>query len=687
MEKRNNKKYGKLAGGDGMLLPLKRFFKRLNNCPDNSSISEEHVDSIKNETRSDMPCVDEYGSNLELNEYGEVKTKEQLITVVEKLLTGVDTKVEKSGIGICVSELRYSITRDNDGILEIICFDRSRTENWYLILHVLQKNEEFGYNDYIKSGTDLEEIRSFLLSDEGIQRIFDSMYSLSGSVDEHTAGLVCNTISREKKGETVSKPELSSYHHIEGQPLIFTSADRSIVKPILDKHGRIIDFPGIAPWVGKLLDGSPGRNAGIYGSGFERYGDDGFILYWTVQPDGRYWEDEDGFGMTNDEEIVLFSIVGRDGRFTYPFRLHAMGNRNYYYGVDDCEPRPLFMYETRSTLWGRRKKNSATDLELSVSRCGNIYGELTIPERIGNFCVTEICMLAFMQNTGIRKINLPDSVDSIGSQVFDGCIRLEQVNLPEQIDYADLKFRSFNNCISLTSITIPSGVCGIGEAAFQGCKSLKSISLPEELRDYGNACFNGCDHLVQITLPQSIGLFLPSSFEGSPLFPYMNDIRSCADSRCAFIFEDGFPKSGDIPSDHNLIVVKKIPRGYYAIGKGFKLKCRSNLLCEIKGNDTGSYVVVNRSTGEKTVIIELPDHAVDGTDDQIGVRLRYRAKHIGLLYDEDTRERRDKDGIFYTPCQVKQDNGRLDAVIAVSQGHSLLIIGEVDYVSRWLRPA
>lgn len=42
---------------------------------------------------------------------------------------------------------------------------------------------------------------------------------------------------------------------------------------------------------------------------------------WQINPDGRYYEDEDGFGMTDDEEIALIGYIDRTGKvvkkFTY----------------------------------------------------------------------------------------------------------------------------------------------------------------------------------------------------------------------------------------------------------------------------------------------------------------------------------------------------------------------------------
>lgn len=42
---------------------------------------------------------------------------------------------------------------------------------------------------------------------------------------------------------------------------------------------------------------------------------------WTVRPDGRYWADEDGYGMTDDEEISLRGEITADGRPVGLFRL------------------------------------------------------------------------------------------------------------------------------------------------------------------------------------------------------------------------------------------------------------------------------------------------------------------------------------------------------------------------------
>ena len=43
---------------------------------------------------------------------------------------------------------------------------------------------------------------------------------------------------------------------------------------------------------------------------------------WTVCPDGSYYADSDGFGMTDDEEITLHGFINTKGRPIGQFRLY-----------------------------------------------------------------------------------------------------------------------------------------------------------------------------------------------------------------------------------------------------------------------------------------------------------------------------------------------------------------------------
>lgn len=40
---------------------------------------------------------------------------------------------------------------------------------------------------------------------------------------------------------------------------------------------------------------------------------------WQINPDGRYYMDEDGYGMTDDEEITLYGLIDRQGKIVKKF--------------------------------------------------------------------------------------------------------------------------------------------------------------------------------------------------------------------------------------------------------------------------------------------------------------------------------------------------------------------------------
>lgn len=42
---------------------------------------------------------------------------------------------------------------------------------------------------------------------------------------------------------------------------------------------------------------------------------------WQINPDGRYWMDEDGYGMTRDVEVELQGYINKEGKVVGKFRL------------------------------------------------------------------------------------------------------------------------------------------------------------------------------------------------------------------------------------------------------------------------------------------------------------------------------------------------------------------------------
>ena len=62
----------------------------------------------------------------------------------------------------------------------------------------------------------------------------------------------------------------------------------------------------------------------------------------------------------------------------------------------------------------------------------------------------------------------------------------------------------FNNCYSLSSITLPSTLTYLGSFAFQYCLALKEVTVPESVQFMGHQIFLECRSLTSVTLPSTI---------------------------------------------------------------------------------------------------------------------------------------------------------------------------------------
>lgn len=52
---------------------------------------------------------------------------------------------------------------------------------------------------------------------------------------------------------------------------------------------------------------------------------------WQINPDGRYWMDDDGFGMTRDVEVEIYGYINKEGKVVGKFRLPSEKDKNVDY--------------------------------------------------------------------------------------------------------------------------------------------------------------------------------------------------------------------------------------------------------------------------------------------------------------------------------------------------------------------
>ena len=145
--------------------------------------------------------------------------------------------------------------------------------------------------------------------------------------------------------------------------------------------------------------------------------------------------------------------------------------------------------------------------EYTVSGIGTCTDtEILIPTTYNGLPVVSVEASAFLNNTAITSVVLPDGITSIGENAFNGCESLTSVTFGKNSQLSSIGPGAFNYCYSLESITIPESVTNIGSDAFYYCYGLRSVTFGEnsQLTSIGEGAFNWCESLESITIPASV---------------------------------------------------------------------------------------------------------------------------------------------------------------------------------------
>ncbi len=156
--------------------------------------------------------------------------------------------------------------------------------------------------------------------------------------------------------------------------------------------------------------------------------------------------------------------------------------------------------------WMRRMKNEINRerINLVKDNLSSTRGRAVIPDGI-----TYIPGRIFARCEDLTSIYIPESVSDIGSCLFDrsGLASIE-------VDPKNPHFSSKDNCLldkegktlffGCKTSVIPEGVEIIAEQAFEGCLGLKEIVLPTSVRKIGNHAFGWCENLSQVVLNKGL---------------------------------------------------------------------------------------------------------------------------------------------------------------------------------------
>ena len=89
-------------------------------------------------------------------------------------------------------------------------------------------------------------------------------------------------------------------------------------------------------------------------------------------------------------------------------------------------------------------------------------------------------------NSLLSEVLLPDQALNLGEYIFNSCVKLKKVRLPQPLKI--IPYNMFSDCQSLTECPLPEGLETIGTTAFTSCKNY-SPAFPESLKSIGHRAF------------------------------------------------------------------------------------------------------------------------------------------------------------------------------------------------------
>ncbi len=125
--------------------------------------------------------------------------------------------------------------------------------------------------------------------------------------------------------------------------------------------------------------------------------------------------------------------------------------------------------------------------------------------------VKEIGEYAFAYALNLEEVILPEGLEFIGDMAFTGAYWLTKADIPSTVTTLGAGSYSFTG---LKEFTVPANVKRVGYGVFNLCTELKTVTMEEGITEIGSMAFAGCTSLDTVNLPASLTTVRNNAFAG-----------------------------------------------------------------------------------------------------------------------------------------------------------------------------
>ena len=126
--------------------------------------------------------------------------------------------------------------------------------------------------------------------------------------------------------------------------------------------------------------------------------------------------------------------------------------------------------------------------------------------------VTSVGANLFENATSLKSVRLPSGLKKLSPYMFAGCSSLEQIEMPFEIE--SFEEGLFAGCSSLKEIPFRAGIKELPNYVFSGCSQLRSLILPDTIEKICEGAVSDCENLTTLVLPASLKQIEEGAFEG-----------------------------------------------------------------------------------------------------------------------------------------------------------------------------